>query len=161
MYGYDINGDYLAACEARYRHVLGDRLHLVETTINRSLTIEPVEIVIANLIIDYVGVQEFAAFAATNVAGIGVLSCVIQHNNDAGFVSATRYATSFDALASVATDVNAETPDEALAVGFEARGQHLHPLPNGKTLVRQDFSPRPRRTASGRSRTLTRTPPGA
>ena len=32
VYGYDVNADYLAACEARYRDDLGHRLHLVETT---------------------------------------------------------------------------------------------------------------------------------
>jgi hypothetical protein len=37
VYGYDINPDYLAACETRYRDAFGDRLHLIETRINRSL----------------------------------------------------------------------------------------------------------------------------
>jgi len=57
VYGYDINPDYLAACETRYRDDFGDRLHLVETRIDRSVTIERVDLLIANLIIEYVGID--------------------------------------------------------------------------------------------------------
>ena len=61
VYGYDVNPDYLAACEARYRDDFGDRLHLIETRIDRSVTIERVDLLIANLIIEYVGIDEFVA----------------------------------------------------------------------------------------------------
>ena len=97
VYGYDVNPHYLAACEARYRDDFGDRLHLIETRIDRSVTIERVDLLIANLIIEYVGVDEFVAFAAANARFIGVLSCVIQENDAEGFVSSTEYASSFDA----------------------------------------------------------------
>ena len=142
VYGYDINADYLAACAARYRDSLGERLHLVESSIDRTLAIERVDLLIANLIIEYVGAAEFAAFAAANAGAIGVLSCVIQRNDTAGFVSSTEHAASFDALASVSSDVDPETLDSALAAaGFTAVGRYEYPLPNGKTLIRQDFRP--------------------
>jgi hypothetical protein len=142
VYGYDINADYLAACEARHRDDLGHRLHLVETSIDRSVTIERVDLLIANLIIEYVGAEEFAAFAAANAGSIGVLSCVIQRNDAAGFVSSTDYASSFDALASVSSDIDPETLDSAMSeAGFVALGRCEYPLPNGKTLIRQDFRP--------------------
>jgi hypothetical protein len=142
VYGYDVNPDYLAACEARYRDGLGDRLHLIEASIDRSLSIERVGLLIANLIIEYVGVEEFVAFAAANARSIGVLSCVIQRNDASGFVSSTDYASSFDGLASVSSDVAPETLASAmLAARFEALDHFEHPLPNGKTLVRQDFRP--------------------
>ena len=47
VYGYDIILDYLAACEARYRDSLGDRLELIEARIDRSLTIGRVDLLIA------------------------------------------------------------------------------------------------------------------
>src|SRR4051812_14645236 len=59
VYGYDINPDYLAACGARYRDGFGDRLHLIEAAIDGSLRIERVGLLIANLIIEYVGTEEF------------------------------------------------------------------------------------------------------
>jgi hypothetical protein len=78
VYGYDINPDYLAACETRYRDRLGSRLRLIEASIDRSVRIEPVDLLIANLIIEYIGTEEFVAFVAANTGSIGVLSCVTQ-----------------------------------------------------------------------------------
>jgi hypothetical protein len=142
VYGYDINRDYLDACEARYRSTLGDRLHLTETSIDRSVRIERVDLLLANLIIEYVGAEEFVAFAAANSRSIAVLSCVIQRNDSESFVSSTNYASSFDALASVSSDIDPEALESALSdAGFEALERCEYPLPNGKTLIRQDFRP--------------------
>jgi hypothetical protein len=144
VFGYDINPDYLAACETRYRDDFGDRLHLIETRIDRSVTIERVDLLIANLIIEYVGIDEFVAFAAANARSIGVLSCVIQRNDAEDFVSSTDYASSFDALASVSSDIDPETLTSAMSDGgFVALGRCEYPLPNDKTLIRQDFRPGP------------------
>jgi len=144
VYGYDINADYLAACEVRYRDDLGARLHLIETNIDRSVAIERVDLLIANLIIEYVGADEFVAFAAANARFIGVLSSVIQRNDAAGFVSPTEYASSFNALAPVSSDIDPEALDSSMSeAGFVAVGLCEYPLPNGKTLIRQDFRPLP------------------
>jgi hypothetical protein len=140
VYGYDINPDYLDACAARYRDIFGDRLHLIESSIDRSVAIERVDLLIANLIIEYIGVDEFAAFAAANSRSIGVLSCVIQRNDEEGFVSSTDLASSFDALGSVSSDIDSEALTAAMSgAGFEALGRSDYPLPNGKALIRQDF----------------------
>jgi signal transduction histidine kinase len=48
----------------------------------------------------------------------------------------------FDGLASVSSDVDPQTLDAMLsAAGFVALGHWEHPLPNGKTLIRQDYRP--------------------
>jgi hypothetical protein len=140
VYGYDINPSYLDACEARYRPNLGDRLHLIETSVDRSLRIELVDLLVANLIIEYVGIDEFVAFATTNARSIGVLSCVVQRNDIEGFVSSTDYSSAFDALASVSSDIDPDTLITRMsAVGFADVGHFEYPLPNGKALVRLDF----------------------
>ncbi len=140
VYGYDINRAYLDACAARYRPALGDRLHLIETDIDRSLRIARVDLLIANLIIEYVGVAEFVAFAAANSPSIAVLSCVVQRSGSGGFVSSTSYAPAFAAIASVSADIDPEVLDSALYdSGFEALARCQYPLPNGKILVRQDY----------------------
>jgi hypothetical protein len=91
----------LTPAGARYRDDdFRDRLHLIETRIDRSLTIERVDLLIANLVIEYIGIDEFVAFAVANAGSIGVLSCVIQRNDAEGFVSSTDYASSFEARAS-------------------------------------------------------------
>ena len=146
VYGWDINPDYLTACDERFRRTLGDRLHLIETKIDRSLTIACVGLLVANLIVEYVGVEEFSAFAAANARSIGVLTCVIQRNDAAGFVSSTDHTSSFDALASVASDITPEALEAAMTrAGFSAVHRREYGLPNGKTLIRQDFRPIPAR----------------
>ena len=144
VYGYDVNPDYLAACDARYRGSLGDRLTLIEAKIDRSLTIERVDLLIANLIIEYVGAEEFVSFAAANAPSICVLSCVIQRNDAESFVSSTDYSSSFDALASVSSDIDPDSLTAAMTdAGFLALGRCEYPLPNGKALLRQDFRTTP------------------
>jgi hypothetical protein len=96
------------------------------------------------LIVEYVGIDEFVAFAAANARSIGVLSCVIQRNNGEGFVSSTDYASSFDVLGSVSSDIDPETLTSAMSDGgFVALDRREYPLPNDKTLMRQDFRPGP------------------
>ncbi|WP_341947059.1 hypothetical protein [Microbacterium sp. LWH11-1.2] len=139
--GYDINPDYLDACRARYGEAFGARMQLRECSIDRSLTIEPTDLLLANLIIEYVGLPEFAAFVAANSARIGILSCVTQQNGTAGLVSSTRYSAAFAGLASVASEVDPGGLTAALtAVGLSLTAQVEHPLPNGKLLTRQDFA---------------------
>jgi hypothetical protein len=89
--------------------------------------------------------KESSLLYETIARSIGVLSCVIQRNDAAGFVSSTEYASSFDALASVSSDIDPEALDSAMSdAGFVALGRCEYPLPNGKILVRQDFRPGPR-----------------
>ncbi|MFJ6535109.1 hypothetical protein ACIQH5_02675 [Paenarthrobacter sp. NPDC091711] len=142
VFGYDINAEYLAVCQLRYGPVFGDKLHLIEASVEGSLAIDRVDLLIANLIIEYVGVDGFAAFAATNAGVIGVMSCVTQSNHAAGFVSTTDYASAFDGLGSISTDVDPEDLNTAmLDAGFLALGRIAYPLPNGKTFIRQDYRP--------------------
>ena len=69
---------------------------------------------------------------------------MIQRNGAAGFVSPTEYASSFNALAPVSSDIDSEALDSAMSeAGFVAVGRCEYPLPNGKTLIRQDFRPLP------------------
>lgn len=143
VYGYDINGQYLQACADRYKATLGPRLHLVQAKIDRALNIAPVGLLIANLIVEYVGIEEFAAFVAANNHAIDTLSCVTQLNEAAGFVSATQYAASFDALESISSDIDPQSLAAALEkAGFAHSLTLSYPLDNGKTLVRQDFRSR-------------------
>ncbi|GAB12584.1 hypothetical protein ARGLB_020_00040 [Arthrobacter globiformis NBRC 12137] len=140
VFGYDINGSYLRACADRHKATLGPRLQLVQTAIDRALRVPPVGLLIANLIIEYLGIDEFAAFAAANHHHIGTLSCVTQLNQAASFVSATQYAASFDALESISSDIDPVNLADAMnKSGFKHVLTLSYPLHNGKTLIRQDF----------------------
>lgn len=143
VYGYDINPDYLAACEKRYRPALGSRLHLVEARIDRTLMIASTGLLIANLLVEYVGIDEFSAFVGANISSIGTLSCVIQRNDATGFVSCTPHASSFDGLGTVASDIDADELTTAMSeANLDIAARHHYPLPNGKLLIRMDFQSR-------------------
>ncbi|WP_244946365.1 hypothetical protein [Microbacterium saccharophilum] len=139
--GYDINADYLEACRSRYEARFGDRMHLIECSIDRSLAITPTDLLIANLLIEYIGIDEFAAFVAANTTAIGVPSCVTQRNGEVGVVSKTKYSSAFVGLESIASEVDPDALAAALsAVGWFEVSRSEHPLPNGKVLTRQDFA---------------------
>ncbi|WP_427005254.1 hypothetical protein [Pseudarthrobacter sp. H2] len=149
VFGYDINGQYLQACADRHNATLGPRLHLVQASIDRALDIAPVGLLIANLIVEYVGIEEFAAFAAANIHAIGTLSCVTQLNEATGFVSPTQYAASFDGLGAISSDIDPLALVTAMGkAGFAHVLSLSYPLHNGKTLVRQDFRPHTTRTTT-------------
>ena len=113
---------------------------MIEASVGRSLVIEPVDLLVANLIVEYVGEAEFAAFAAANAASIGLLSCVLQQGSSAGFVSTTRYASSLEGLSSVSSQIDAVSFASAVtAAGFDSVLRRAYPLPNGKSLLRIDF----------------------
>jgi len=130
VHGYDVNPQYLAACETRYRPLLGSRLSLVEASIDRTVVIEPVELLVANLLTEYVGIKEFAAFVAVNSSRIEVLSSVIQCNDTADFVSTTAYPSSFDGLSSIASDIDPDALEAAMGnAGLFGLGRFTYPLP--------------------------------
>lgn len=140
--GYDINPAYLESCRERYGQRFGERLALTECSIDRSLVLPPTGLLIANLIVEYVGVDEFAAFVARNASSIGVLSCATQSNQGVGIVSSTAYAGAFDGVESIATEVDAAALSDALREsGFVETVTREYSLPNSKALVRQDFIP--------------------
>ena len=69
-----------------------------------------------------------------------VTEWIVPVNVNAGFVSATQYAASFDALGAISSDIDPRSLAAALEkAGFAHTVSLEYPLPNGKTLVRQDF----------------------
>lgn len=61
------------------------------------------------------------------------------------FISSTDHTSSFEALASVSSDIDPEMlTSEMSEAAFVALDRCAYPLSNGKALVRQDFSLSPR-----------------
>lgn len=76
IYGIDINPDYLEASSKRHPDLSG-RYHTLQADINESVAAIPeVDMVVANLFIEYVGCANFAKAVARTHADY--VSCVIQ-----------------------------------------------------------------------------------
>lgn len=139
VYGVDINKGYLDTCVKRYPELWGilDIIH-ADLTQERS-ELPYADLVVANLIIEYIG---YGCFQKT-VQQIfpKYVSAIIQINDDAGFVSDSPYIHAFDRL----DEVHHQMEETALVgameqIGYRKIVQMGHDLPNGKKLVRIDFT---------------------
>ena len=139
VYGVDINEDYLCAVNERFAH-LGKTLNCVHLNISKEAELLPhAGLVIANLLIEYVGYEAFAK--AITIIKPQYVSCVIQINPDVeAWVSDSPYIHAFDKLDDIHHQMSEnELVDTMANIGYNKILQTTDFLPNGKKLVRIDF----------------------
>lgn len=138
VYAVDINAEFLAACQKRYGF-LKDVLETICCDLSADEACLPrCGLLICNLIIEYIGIEKFTALLKRNYEKTEIVSCVIQHNANEGFVSASPYAGHFEAL--VHQDIHEAELTEALKdAGYAVLERTGYPLPNQKELIRMDF----------------------
>jgi hypothetical protein len=141
VYGVDINEKYLDAVAARFA---GMKDSGVLKLLKVDLVSEPeklpqAELLIANLLIEYIGYDAFAK--VVSAVNPRFVSCVIQINEDiCNWVSDSPYIHSFDRL----DEVHHQMEENELVatmetVGYFEKAKMKESLPNGKALVRIDF----------------------
>lgn len=140
VYGVDINEDYLAAVKERYTSLEGCLKCIHADLTAESEKLPQAELVIANLFIEYIGYEAFQN--AILCVKPKYVSCVIQINTDENeWVSDSPYLHAFDGLDSVHHQMEENALEKAMRqVGYSLILQNDTPLPNGKKLVRMDFS---------------------
>ena len=139
VWGVDLNRDYLQAAALRHPALEGV-LCLLPLDLTKDAALLPeAELVIANLLIEYVG---YAAFQnVISRVRPRYISCVIQINGGVGeWVSDSPYLHAFDGLDAIHCQVE---PKELTAhmeqIGCREILQKSEPLPNGKRLLRLDY----------------------
>ena len=140
VYGVDINQEYLNAVAERYQHLTGT-LECLQVDLSSEYNCLPSsQLVIANLLIEYIGYKAFQNII--HYVGPDYVSCVIQINTDeANWVSDSPYLYAFDRLDEVHHQMECDELTITLeAVGYVSAGSSECPLPNGKKLVRLDYS---------------------
>jgi SAM-dependent methyltransferase len=139
VYGVDINSDYLNVVKERYSNLDGVLECLQTDLINEYDKLPDSQLVIANLLVEYIGYEAFMK-AMMRVRPL-YISCVIQINTDeAAWVSDSPYLHAFDRL----DEVHCQMEEQALTDAMEKTGYRKilvqsNPMPNGKALVRIDF----------------------
>ena len=139
VYGIDINEGYLKTVEERYKDLAGILECCCIDLITEPEKLPSSELVIANLLIEYIGYEAFQK--AIEKIGPEYVSCVIQINTDeAQWVSDSPYLHAFDRL----DEVHCQMEENALITSMKEIGyckilNELNPLPNGKALQRIDF----------------------
>lgn len=139
VYGIDINEDYLNAVAGRYGY-LSDVLKCLRIDlINEADKLPNSELVIANLLIEYIGYDAFKT--AIKKIDPEYVSCVIQINTDeAQWVSDSPYLHAFDRLDEVHHQMEENALTSHMAeTGYSLIMQGREMLPNGKALVRLDY----------------------
>lgn len=142
VFGIDINPKYLDECKKRYTN-LRDKLELICCDLNDVTTILPYSnILICNLIIEYLGVNKFIELISNNKDKVNIISCVIQKNNSNSFVSTSSLASAFDPIAAIHKDIEENQLILGfLNIGFTMVKKESYSLPNGKEFIRMDFLP--------------------
>lgn len=139
VYGVDINQNYLDECSKRYP-ALGDCfVPICADLTNDHLPLPHADLLVANLLIEYIGYACFQAVVQTVKPGF--VSCIIQINTESSFVSDSPYLHAFDRLGEVHQQIDETGLAHALQkIGYGKGVVSERALPNGKKLVRIDFA---------------------
>ena len=142
VYGVDINSDYLRATAERYPDHKGILSCIQADIINETDKLPEAQLVIANLLIEYIGYDAFGKVVSH--VSPEYVSCVIQINTDeAQWVSDSPYIHAFDRLDEVHHQMSKEELTSAVEeIGYTLISEALTPLPNGKALQRLDYKKR-------------------
>lgn len=138
VYGVDVNASYLKEVEIRYSNLNEILECLCIDLIKESHKLPKADMVIANLLIEYIGYECFQkAIIQVNPQYI---SCIIQINGEEKWVSDSPYLHVFDGLEQVHHQMEEERLKETmLEIGYHQIKNLSHMLPNGKKLVQLDF----------------------
>lgn len=138
LYGVDVNRGYLKACAARHAGLKGVLECVCADLTAEDCVLPHAELVIANLLIEYIGYDCFRR-AVAQIRPDWV-SCVIQINTGGGFVSDSPYLHAFDGLEQIHHQMGeAELTAVMERAGYRLIGAAAQPLPNGKKLARLDY----------------------
>jgi len=139
--GVDVNAAYLESCRSRYP-ALADRLTLLRADLRFPAELPRAGLLIADLFIEYIGIGAFCSRIRECLPD--TLCCVIQRSAEEAFVSPSPYAESFAGIGALHTDIEeGELTVALLGSGYGPLYREEVRLPNGKRLVRLDYTRMP------------------
>lgn len=139
VYGVDINSAYLKACTERYSYLAQVFVPILCDLQSGHAELPPADLIVANLLIEYIGYANFQK--TVQQVGPQYVSCAIQVNAGRSFVSPSPYLQVFDRLQEVHRDIGEGGVVQALnEIGYTPIYRQSTALPNGKALLRLDFS---------------------
>ena len=138
VYGVDVNCSYLKEVIHRYPDLEGVLECLCINLIDETDKLPEADMVIANLLIEYIG---YACFQKTiQYVNPKYVSCIIQINTEDTWVSDSPYLHVFDGLEQVHHQMEEQELEKAmLEINYHSIRILEHMLPNGKKLVHIDF----------------------
>lgn len=140
VFAIDVNKEYLNICRERYDY-MGDILETICRDINdKEFSFPKTDLIVCNLIIEYIGEEQFVAIIERNKENIKLISCVIQDNEKNSFVSDSEYSSHFTPITSINHDINDNKLKNLFSkIGFNCIKTKNYNLPNNKSFIRLDF----------------------
>ncbi|MCH4201175.1 MAG: methyltransferase domain-containing protein [Clostridium tyrobutyricum] len=140
VYAIDINKSYLDICKERYKN-MGNTLEIVcKDLTDDDFKLPYSNLIICNLIIEYIGEKKFVSIINKNKININIVSCVIQKNNDNSFVSNSKLTSYFEPILSIHHDISENKLKKLFSdIQFNCIKYKEYMLPNGKKFIRMDF----------------------
>ncbi|WP_277668611.1 class I SAM-dependent methyltransferase [Caproiciproducens galactitolivorans] len=138
VFGVDINPDYLTECQTRYPELCDVFKPIEGDLANSAITLPHADMVIANLLIEYIGCENFQ----NTIKGVmpPYVSCVIQKSTGVNFVSDSPYACALNDLDSLHQDIHESDLTTAMTgIGYMTILKQEIELPNRKAFCRLDF----------------------
>lgn len=138
VYGVDVNSAYLREVIRRYPDLDGVLECLCINLIDETDKLPEADMVIANLLIEYIGYNCFQK--TIQHVKPKYVSCIIQINIADTWVSDSPYLHVFDGLEQVHHQMEEQELEKAmLEINYHVIRTLEHILPNGKKLVQIDF----------------------
>lgn len=138
VYGIDVNSSYLQEVIKRYPELDGLLECLCINLIDETDKLPRADMVIANLLIEYIGYECFQK--AVKQVNPKYVSCIIQINMEDSWVSDSPYLHVFDGLEQVYHQMEEQALEKAMIeIDYQVISTLEHILPNGKKLVQIDF----------------------
>lgn len=138
VYGVDINADYLTEVKRRFPELDGIMTCICLDISADAQKLPHAELLIADLLVEYIGYDAFVR--AVRSVDPDFVSCVIQINEDEGFVSDSPYLHAFDRLSEIHWQIEEEVLTATLeSISYRQMDRENYPLPNGKRLIRIDY----------------------
>ena len=138
VYGVDVNSDYLREVTHRYSNLDGILECLCINLINETNKLPKSDMVIANLLIEYIGYECFQK--TIQQVNPKYVSSIIQINIADNWISDSPYLHVFDGLEQVHHQMEEHTLEKRmLEIGYHTIKNLEYILPNGKKLVQLDF----------------------
>ena len=138
IYGIDINSFYLQTVVQRYSELNSFLECLCIDLLNETDKLPKADMVIANLLIEYIGYDCFQK--AIIQANPKYVSCIIQINMEDSWVSDSPYLHAFDGLEQVHHQMEEQSLQKAMfKIDYHTIKTLERILPNGKKLVQIDF----------------------
>lgn len=139
VYGVDVNSSYLDEVLRRYQSLNGILECLCVDLINEFDKLPKADMIIANLLIEYIGYDCFQK--VVRQVNPKYISCVIQIDAEGDWVSDSPYLHTFDCLEQIHHPIE----EPALEKVMQKIRYHLiktfeEILPNGKKLIQMDFA---------------------